>query len=75
MKKTEKEELGDNHVSEDVEKVGWGVEKAQESYRADASRLTFSLSTLLVFFFGPSCAMTKLFWVWKLRLFQQWQEY
>lgn len=50
MKKTEKEELGDNHVSEDVEKVGWGVEKAQESYRADASRLTFSLSTLLVFF-------------------------
>lgn len=45
MKTAEKEELGDNHVSEDVEKVGWGVEKAQESYRADASRSTYSLTS------------------------------
>lgn len=36
-KGVEKEELGDNHISEDLEKVGWGVEQAQERHKADAS--------------------------------------
>jgi len=39
-KSVEQEELGDNHVSEDIEKVGWGVEKAQEAHTADASKST-----------------------------------
>lgn len=38
FKEAEKEELGDNHVSEDVEKVGWGVEKAQERHKEEASK-------------------------------------
>lgn len=53
MKTAEKEELGDNHVSEDVEKVGWGVEKAQESYRADASKSTRSPNPVQPCFFFP----------------------
>lgn len=48
MKKAEKEELGDNHVSEDVEKIGWGVEKAQESYHADASKSTRFFNRILL---------------------------
>lgn len=38
FKDAEREELGDNHVSEDVEKVGWGVEKAQERHKEEASK-------------------------------------
>lgn len=38
FKNAEREELGDNHVSEDVEKVGWGVEKAQERHKEEASK-------------------------------------
>lgn len=38
FKDVEREELGDNHVSEDVEKVGWGVEKAQERHKEEASK-------------------------------------
>lgn len=38
FKDAEKKELGDNHVSEDVEKVGWGVEKAQERHKEEASK-------------------------------------
>lgn len=38
FKGVEKEELGDNHISEDIEKVGWGVEKAQQAHKADASK-------------------------------------
>lgn len=38
FKDAEKEELGDNHVSEDIEKVGWGVEKAQERHKEEASK-------------------------------------
>lgn len=38
VRDVEKEELGDNHVSEDVEKLGWGVEEAQERHKADASK-------------------------------------
>jgi N-terminal acetyltransferase 2 len=38
FKDAEKKELGNNHVSEDVEKVGWGVEKAQEKYKEEASK-------------------------------------
>lgn len=37
-KGAEKEEVGDNHISEDLEKVGWGVEEAQERHKADASK-------------------------------------
>lgn len=37
-KGAEKEELGDNHVSEDIEKIGWGVEEAQQAHTADASK-------------------------------------
>ncbi|KAI7777175.1 hypothetical protein LA080_003907 [Diaporthe eres] len=40
FKDAEREELGDNHVSEDVEKVGWGVEKAQERHTEEASLAT-----------------------------------
>lgn len=40
FKDAEKEELGDNHVSEDVEKLGWGVEKAQERHKEEASLAT-----------------------------------
>ncbi|KAL1867732.1 DUF1279 superfamily [Diaporthe australafricana] len=40
LKDAEKEELGDNHISEDVEKVGWGVEKAQERHKEEASLAT-----------------------------------
>ncbi|KAI3392374.1 hypothetical protein diail_5762 [Diaporthe ilicicola] len=40
FKEAEKKELGDNHVSEDVEKVGWGVEKAQERHKEEASLAT-----------------------------------
>lgn len=40
----EKEELGDNHISEDIEKVGWGVEEAQQAHTADASKSTTFLS-------------------------------
>lgn len=39
VKGVEKEELGDNHISEDIEMVGWGVEQAQERHKADASKL------------------------------------
>lgn len=38
FKDAEKEELGDNHVSEDIGKVGWGVEKAQERHKEEASK-------------------------------------
>lgn len=38
FKDAEREELGDNHVSEDVEKVGWGVEKAQKAHKEEASK-------------------------------------
>lgn len=38
FKDAEKKELGDNRVSEDVEKVGWGVEKAQERHKEEASK-------------------------------------
>lgn len=38
VKGVEKEQLGDNHVSEDIEKVGWGVEEAQERNKTDASK-------------------------------------
>lgn len=46
VKGVEKEELGNNHISEDVEKVGWGVEEAQMAHKADASKSTtlFSIS-------------------------------
>ncbi|CAN8106019.1 unnamed protein product [Discula destructiva] len=40
MKGAEKDEVGDNHISEDIEKVGWGVEKAQQAHKADASLAT-----------------------------------
>lgn len=36
----EKEEVGDNHISEEIEKVGWGVEEAQQAHKADASKFT-----------------------------------
>ncbi|KAJ4415467.1 DUF1279 super [Gnomoniopsis sp. IMI 355080] len=39
-KDIEKEEIGDNHISEGVEKVGWGVEEAQQAHKADASLAT-----------------------------------
>lgn len=39
-KGVEKEEIGDNHVSEEIEKVGWGVEEAQQAHKADASKFT-----------------------------------
>ncbi|KAJ4396673.1 DUF1279 super [Gnomoniopsis smithogilvyi] len=39
-KDVEKEEIGDNHISEEVEKVGWGVEEAQQAHKADASLAT-----------------------------------
>lgn len=42
VKGVEKEELGDNHISEDVEMVGWGVEQAQQRHKADASKLEHS---------------------------------
>lgn len=60
MKKAEKEELGDNHVSEDVEKVGWGVEKAQESYHADASKSTRSARSILFLFSLSRCLVLGL---------------
>lgn len=37
LKDAEKEELGDNSASEGIEKVGWGVEKAQERHKEEAS--------------------------------------
>ncbi|KAF3760486.1 hypothetical protein M406DRAFT_324343 [Cryphonectria parasitica EP155] len=40
MKGVEKEQIGDNHISNDVEMVGWGVEEAQERHKADASLAT-----------------------------------
>lgn len=70
MKNAEKEELGDNHVSEDVEKVGWGVEKAQESYRADASKSTRSFIPNPAF----SLALRQIVLGLELRLFHQWLE-
>lgn len=45
VKDVEKEELGDNHFSEDVEKLGWGVQEAQERHRADASKSETTLQT------------------------------
>lgn len=46
-KDAENKELGDNHISEEVEKVGWGVEEAQQAHKADASKSTYNL----IFFF------------------------
>lgn len=40
FKKAEKEELGSNNVSQDVEMVGWGVKEAQEKNKEEASLAT-----------------------------------
>lgn len=48
FKDAEREELGDNRVSEDVEKVGWGVEKAQERHKEEASKSHTSVPYVLL---------------------------
>lgn len=53
LKDAEKEELGDNHVSEDVEKVGWGVEKAQERHKEEASKSNTNPLHTSAFFLQP----------------------
>jgi N-terminal acetyltransferase 2 len=37
LKNKEKDEMGDNHISEDVEMVGWGVKEAEERNNSEAS--------------------------------------
>ena len=37
VKEAEKEELGDDQISEKVEMAGWGVEEAQERHDEEAS--------------------------------------
>ncbi len=37
LKDAEKEQLGDNQISEDVEMVGWGVKEAEEKNQSEAS--------------------------------------
>lgn len=54
FKDVEREELGDNHVSEDVEKVGWGVEKAQERHKEEASKSPRSYALLPCFLSRPA---------------------
>lgn len=71
LKKAEKEELGDNHVSKDVEKAGWGVDKAQESYQADASKSTRSPSSPVLLFLSRH---DKVGLGLELRLFRPWLE-
>ena len=38
FKKAEMEETGQDHVADAVDKAGWGVEKAQERHREEASK-------------------------------------
>lgn len=38
LKDAEKEQLGDNQISEDVEMVGWGVKEAEEKNKSEASK-------------------------------------
>lgn len=71
MKKAEKEELGDNHISEDVEKAGWGVDKAQESYQADASKSTRSPSSPVLLFLSRHDKVGLGLELW---LFRPWLE-
>jgi hypothetical protein len=40
FRKTEIKETGQEHVSDAVEKAGWGVEEAQERHQEEASRST-----------------------------------
>lgn len=37
LKTAEAKELGDNRISEDIEKAGWGVKEAQEAHKSEAS--------------------------------------
>lgn len=37
LKAAEKESMGDNDLSDDVEMVGWGVEEAQQKNKEEAS--------------------------------------
>lgn len=53
FKDAEKEELGDNHVSEDIEKVGWGVEKAQERHKEEASKSHTNFPRISAFLSQP----------------------
>ena len=53
FKDAEMEELGNNHVSEDVEKVGWGVEKAQERHKEEASKSNTNALRTSAFFLHP----------------------
>ena len=38
LKEAEHKEVGDNHISEDVEMVGWGVKEAEEKNKSEASK-------------------------------------
>lgn len=40
VKDVEKQEIGDNHITQDLDKIGWGVEEAQQRHKADASEST-----------------------------------
>lgn len=40
FRKTEIKETGQEHVSDAVEKAGWGVEEAQERHQEEASKST-----------------------------------
>ena len=37
LKESEKEHLGNNEISEDVEAAGWGVEEAEARNKSEAS--------------------------------------
>ncbi len=38
LKETEKQQTGDNHISEEAEAVGWGVKEAEERNKTEASK-------------------------------------
>jgi N-terminal acetyltransferase 2 len=40
LKDAEKEQLGSNEISQDVEMAGWGVREADEAHKAEASKLS-----------------------------------